>query len=239
MSLQVFPDAQALAQGAALALAGLIETAQNARGMCRIALSGGSTPRRLHHALATAPLAGRIDWTRCAFYFGDERVVPLSDERSNARMAQETLFQPLGIPTAQIFPMVLDPKQPEAEAQRYEALLQRFDGVFDIVLLGMGSDGHCASLFPDTPALLETHRRVVANLAPQLDPPRLTLTYPALEAAREVAVLVSGPDKAATLAQVMTGDSRLPLGRLAARRPLHWWLDAEAGHLIATPTTET
>lgn len=176
-----------------------------------LCLTGGSTPRALH---AEWVLQGRdfpghpFPWHRVLFYFGDERAVPPDHPDSNFRMARETLFEPLGIPMEQVARMRGEGHL-EAAAQEYEARLRaRFgDEVprFDLLLLGMGEDGHCASLFPHTSALLERERYVVVNPVEKLGTERLTLTYPVLNAARSTVFLVTGAKKESMLKTVMEG----------------------------------
>jgi len=182
------------------------------RGTFAIALSGGATPRGLYKLLATAEYASRLDWARAQVYWGDERAVPPEHPQSNYRMAMEALLSHVPVPRDHIHRMHADSTNLEAAAAKYDALLKRTlprdgDGHprLDLVLLGMGADGHTASLFPSSPALREARRWVVANYAPALDEDRMTLTYPAINAARRVVFLVSGPSKASTLAQVLMG----------------------------------
>lgn len=170
------------------------------------ALSGGSTPRALYALLAEQD-AAQIDWSRVHVFWGDERTVPPDHADSNYRMAQEALLSRVSIPAAQIH-RIQGELPPEQAADAYESLLRREfgqDGRFDLVLLGMGDDGHTASLFPHTKALHERERWVVANEVPQLTTWRITLTYPAINAAARVAFLVSGAGKAARLRDVLEG----------------------------------
>lgn len=176
-----------------------------------LCLTGGSTPKALHAewVLQGHNVLGRpFPWHKVHFYFGDERAVPPDHADSNFRMARETLFDPLGIPMTQVARMRGEGPL-EAAAQDYEALLRaRFGDVvpsFDLLLLGMGEDGHCASLFPQTPALLERERYVVVNPVEKLGTQRLTLTYPVLNAAHATVFLVTGAKKASMLKTVMEG----------------------------------
>lgn len=192
---------------AARALPLVVEAATRAieaRGRYLIALAGGSTPAPLYAHLAQQ---GGIDWSRWRLYWGDERTVPPDHESSNFHMVKETLLRPLaerGLAPGHVERMrgELPPAQ---AADLYEAAVRNL-GVplprFDLVLLGMGADAHTASLFPYTAALHERNRLVVANEAPQLATTRLTMTYPLLNAARQVLFLVSGDDKAQALAAV-------------------------------------
>lgn len=185
----------------------LVETLQ-LRPLAHLCLTGGSTPRPIYQMLAERSLAGDIslDWSRVRFYFGDERSVPPDHPDSNYRMAKESLLEPLGIPAEHV--ARLEGEQPASlAATRYEALLRaRFpEGrcAFDLLLLGMGDDGHCASLFPHTPGLSETERWVIANPVDKLQTTRLSLSFPALNGARQVLFLVNGVKKAPALTQVL------------------------------------
>jgi 6-phosphogluconolactonase len=198
-----------------------------------VALSGGSTPKRLYEALAAPPLRDRVDWARLRFFFGDERSVPLGDPESNAGTALRTLLA--GVPT-ETHPMPAE----TGDAEAYERLVRsrvprRRGGVpaFDLVLLGMGADGHTASLFPGTAALAERDRLVVVNDVPALGTRRMTFTYPLLNAADRVWMLVAGADKRETLARVFAaavrGERPYPVcGVSPAGGELVWWLDRAA-----------
>lgn len=204
------------------------------RGVARIALAGGSTPKALYAWLASPTQAAHVDWSRVRFYFGDERSVPRSHPDSNYGMAKTYLFDPLHISPEQIFPMISEPMLDiTEEATRYEAELDHWTNrsagettpIFDIILNGMGADGHFASLFPDTPALSENQRWVVANPVAKLATQRITLTYPIFEYARAVCFLVAGADKQEALIAVQQQDSDLPVARLIRKRPTDWFVD--------------
>ncbi|HSS03046.1 MAG TPA: 6-phosphogluconolactonase [Kofleriaceae bacterium] len=208
-----FGDLDALSHAAAEDLADLVRDAVAARGRCSLALSGGSTPRRLF-ALLAARGPGALPWDRVDLWWGDERTVPPEHPDSNYRMARESLIDPLGpaLPASHVHRMAGELPDHDAAALDYERALVAALGtppVLDYVLLGMGPDGHTASLFPGSPALDETARWVVAN--PVTSPlvhgttTRLTLTAPAINAARHVRFLIAGGDKAASLAQVLEG----------------------------------
>jgi 6-phosphogluconolactonase len=184
-------------------------------GPFRLALSGGSTPRTLYSLLARRPLP----WERLHLFWGDERCVPADDPDSNYRMARETLLDQAPIPPAQVHRWRTE-DGPQVAADEYHRLLAREFGpgvpVFDLVLLGMGEDGHTASLFPGTPALQVSDRWAVANYVPQVkDVWRLTLTFPVLNAARRAWFLISGAAKAEALRRVLSGED-LPSGRVRA-----------------------
>lgn len=200
----------------------------------RIALAGGSTPQPIYQQLARSD---SVDWSNVQVFFGDERTVGPDHEDSNYRMAEESLFRVAGIPDENVF-RIRGELDPEEAARLYEQQIKQvFNATgheaprFDLILLGMGADGHTASLFPNTPALDEYSRLVVANPVPQKDTIRITLTYPVLNAAHQVVFLVTGEDKAPALREVMfAGCNVPPAGRLEPDRgSVIWFLDAEAG----------
>jgi 6-phosphogluconolactonase len=174
-----------------------------------VVLAGGSTPRRLYRRLTGPPYRDEVPWSKTFFVFGDERCVPPDDEASNYRMVRETLFAPLEIPAVRVLRMKGEQLPVEA-ARRYEVrlgdlFLNRPKRRFDLVLLGIGADGHTASLFPGTAALEERERWVVANEVPRLGGSRLTLTLPALNTARRVIFLATGEEKARVIAEAFGG----------------------------------
>jgi 6-phosphogluconolactonase len=172
------------------------------RGHCTLALAGGATPRPVYERMATSPLAARVAWDRVNIYFGDERCVPPQDLQSNYRMAHEVLLQHVPVPNASVHRMEGERADSNAAAQAYEQLLP---AELDLLLLGMGEDGHTASLFPRSPALAERTRRVVVVARPAPSPQRLTITPPVIEAADTVVVLVAGANKAAMVARALDG----------------------------------
>jgi len=204
-----YKDADTIAEAAAKRFLDSAQRAVNSTGRFIVVLAGGSTPRRLYSLLTESPYRERVPWSKTLFVFGDERCVPPDDEASNYRMARGTLFEPLEIPEHHVFRM--KGEQPPGEAaQRYEVRLSDvFLGErkrhFDLVLLGIGTDGHTASLFPGTQALDEKARWVVANHVPQLDAWRLTLTFPALNSARRVIFLAAGETKAQVIGEAFGG----------------------------------
>jgi 6-phosphogluconolactonase len=183
------------------------------RGRFTIALSGGSTPRNLYTLIA-ANASATLPWSQMFFFWGDERHVAPDNPDSNYRMAKEALLSKVPVPPANIFPVPAENPDAAQAAEIYEQTLRRFFAVapgefprFDLILLGMGPDGHTASLFPETPALQEKSRLVVANWVEKLGSSRITFTLPLLNAARRVAFLVSGTDKAAALHEVLEGSA--------------------------------
>lgn len=216
------------------------------RGFFLVALSGGSTPKALFHKLIIA----HIDWSKAFFFFGDERNVPPNDEQSNFRMANETLFEPLGVGAANVFRWTTELPSSQEVATDYAVQLESLNAMkppayaggtdprFDLILLGMGTDGHTASLFPQTTALDETEKLAVANWVPQLDTWRYTLTFLVINNARNVMFLVVGADKAETLKDVFEGERRpdeLPAQSvLPADGELFWFVDEAAANLLDT-----
>jgi len=233
-----FDDLDALSHAAADELATLVRAAVVDRGACSIALSGGSTPQRLFRLFAEAGPSAQ-PWDRVDLWWGDERTVPPDHADSNYRMARESLIDPLGLAASHVHRIAAELADHDACARTYSRELVTALGsppTFDVVLLGMGPDGHTASLFPGSPALDETSRWVVAN--PVSSPlvkgttTRITLTAPALNAARHIRFLVAGADKAAALAEVLEGDhdpARYPSQLIAPRDgDLVWFVDAAA-----------
>ena len=229
---EILADPQALARRAA---EWMTATALAAGTPCRIALSGGSTPKALFALLASNDFRDRFPWDKCAWYWGDERFVPHDSPDSNYRMAHEAMLGKVPVPSGKIFPIPTD-GAPEEAALRYEQTLQKAYGsrvidrarpLFDIQLLGMGEDGHTASLLPNDPALEEQNRWVlaIAHGRPEV---RITLTLPVIESSRHVAFLVAGKAKAGVLAQIRAGGSVLPAARVNPVGELLWFLDRAA-----------
>jgi 6-phosphogluconolactonase len=235
-TLVVAADVEGLARAAADRVSVLAQDAIAARGRFRLALAGGSTPRALYTRLA----AGRdVDWSRVDVFFGDERSVPPDDAQSNFRMARETLLVPAGVPPENVRRLRGEDQDLDAAARLYEAALTELP--LDLALLGMGADGHTASLFPGTTALDAADRLCVAVDVPAMATRRLTLTYPPLMASRDLLFLVAGADKATTLHEVLNGAPdarRLPSQVLLRRtqpRPALLFCDrAAAARLTST-----
>jgi 6-phosphogluconolactonase len=240
--LRVFPDMDQLVEVLARAIADRIRLAVRARGSCSVALSGGRTPCVLYERLAR-DRGQEVPWAHVHVFWGDERYVPPEDERSNYRTASAALLDHVPVPAANVHRMPTEPADPREAAAAYERLLRTHFGTpwprFDLVLLGLGDDGHTASLFPGSPALDEAARWVVAVTGPAEPRARLTLTLPAITHAAAIDVLVSGRSKAEPLRQALAGapdPSRSPAS--AVRRTagtLVWWADAAAAgvHLPA------
>ena len=192
------------------------------------ALSGGSTPKAAYEEIANA--GDRLDWEKIHLFWVDERYVPLDDSESNFRMARETLLTRVPIPPENVHPW--ETYRPVAEAAAaYENRLGLFFAtplpLFDWIVLGVGADGHTASLFPDTVALSESRRPVAANFVPKLDAWRLTLTFPALDASRECVFLAQGHSKAEVVREILAEGADVPAARVRARKTI-WMLDGDA-----------
>ncbi|HET6726138.1 MAG TPA: 6-phosphogluconolactonase [Gammaproteobacteria bacterium] len=233
MRLDIAPDTDSLARRAA---DWLLDVALAKDGGIAIALSGGSTPRRLYELLAEPPWCERFPWRKTHWFWGDERFVPPTDARSNFRMVNEALLSRVPVPAANVHPMPTEAVTPAAAAADYAAELQRFYGtpeldvtrpLFDVVLMGLGSDGHTASLFPGTAALDERKLWAVAVEGVQPEA-RVTLTYPVLESCREAAFLVAGAEKRAAFDRLRSGDKGIPAGRFMPKGRLNCFADVAA-----------
>jgi 6-phosphogluconolactonase len=210
--LRIFPTPADLFEGAAQDFVQQAIAAVQARGRFTVALSGGSTPKGLFQVLSTKD-HDVLPWSQMFFFWGDERHVPPDDPESNFRMARETLLSKVPVPPANVFRVSAEDPDADKAAASYESTLQKFFSLqpgqfpqFDLILLGMGPDGHTASLFPKTKALHETKRLVVANWVEKFNTYRITFTRPVLNAARSVEFLVAGADKAPALHQVLEGN---------------------------------
>jgi len=235
-----YKDAAAVAKAAAKRFLDSAKRAVEKNDRFTVVLAGGSTPRRLYSLLTEPPYRDSVPWKETFFAFGDERCVPPDDEASNYRMAKESLLDPLEIPDHRVLRMKGE-RPPEKAAELYEVrlgdlFLGRSKRRFDLVILGIGADGHTASLFPGTAALEEQERWVAANHVPELDAWRLTLTLKALNSVRRVVFLATGEEKARVIAEAFGGvehESPHPcelVAPLHARREV--LLDREAASLI-------
>jgi 6-phosphogluconolactonase len=226
----VIEEGPRLADAAAQWIAAAVEEDIRTRGRCTLALSGGATPQPVFRRLALAPLAARIAWQSVEIFFADERAVPPADSESNYAMAGAALLTHVPVPAAQVHRMEAERADRDAAARDYERILPER---LDLLLLGMGVDGHTASLFPGAPALDERRRRVVPASGPTPPQQRLTITPPVIAAARRVAVLVAGADKAAMIARALQGPvqpRKLPV-QLALGGV--WFVDREASARLA------
>lgn len=246
-TLRVFPTAGELAAAAADEVVHRLRDAVVARGRASLVLAGGSTPMSLYQLLAARADDPTVPWSAVDWFWGDERTVPPEHPESNFGAAWSVWLSKLPIAPERLHRIEGELPAEEAAA-RYEREIRRALSLgpaelprFDLVLLGLGTDGHTASLFPGSPALSERQRLVAAPWVAKLGSHRLTLTYPALNSARAVHFLVAGAEKAEVLAQVMRGPFQPDLLPAQGVRPergeLHWWLDEEAaGTLDRTPT---
>ena len=238
--IDIYQDAEDLARGAAHFLSNQMHQALAARGQVKLMLSGGSTPREVYARLASPEIAGEVDWSRVHVLWSDERCVPPDHADSNFRMAQESLLQKVPIPERQIH-RVFGELPPQEAAAKYELALSAMTDapVMDLLLLGMGDDGHIASLFPDSPTLAEDKRWVVAVPHDEPPPPfgwRVTVTFPLIFAARQVVLIISGQKKAARLHQALfeqPGEFPLPVQKLRDYEgQLIWLVDQAAASLV-------
>ena len=232
--LEILADPEALARRVA---DWLLAAAMAKDGVFAVALSGGSTPRRLYERLAKPPYYDRFPWSRTHWFWGDERFVPYDDALSNYRMVQHALLSHAPIPAVNVHPIPTEGIGPEAAASAYERELKSFYGaerldparpLFDLTLLGLGADGHTASLFPGTAALAE-RKRWAAAIVNAKSEARITLTYPVLESTRHAAFLVAGKEKHAVLERLRRGDDNLPAARLHPTGTLCLFADIAAG----------
>jgi 6-phosphogluconolactonase len=233
--VHLYPDPSSLCRSAAEEVAAIALSAVDRKGKYAVALAGGSTPKKLYRTLAS-DYGKRLPWSRIHFFWGDERFVPGTDPLSNYKMAKEELLDRIRIPRSNIHSIATDFSDPESAALAYERDLRRHFGSsmpsFDLVILGMGSDGHIASLFPGAPALQETKRWVSAVRARATPPIRISLTLPVINAAKRIMVLVAGEKKKAAVERLLnnshSGGSRLPAALLSPADELHWLLDRKA-----------
>lgn len=224
MKTRTFPTPELTAAAAAEAFAQAARAAVRDRGAFHVALSGGSTPKLMYRVLRELP---EIPWQSVHIYFSDERSVGPDSPDSNYRLAQDELLNQVPVPAAQVQRMAGEVRPLETAAEAYAALLP---AQMDVVLLGMGDDGHTASLFPGTDAL-QAGGRVSANFVPRLDTGRLTFTYAEINAARERWILVTGAGKAGILRQVQAGEGNYPVADV---QDAVWFVDAAAGAELAS-----
>jgi 6-phosphogluconolactonase len=216
MRVEVLPDAEAVARRAAGFIAGEARAAVGARGRFLLALSGGATPRRMLQLLA----AEDVPWARVHLFQVDERMVPEDDPERNLRQLREALLEQVPLPAGHLHAMPVEGADPEVAATRYAATLQEFAGrpaVLDLVHLGLGADGHTASLVPSD-RVVDALDADVAVTGPYRGHRRMTLTLPPLDRARGILWVVSGADKLEALAGLLLGDPAIPAGRVAADR---------------------
>lgn len=230
--IEILPDPATLANHVA---EWITSSAIEAKDTFRISLSGGSTPKMLYQLLASNEFKNRFPWQRVSWYFGDERFVPYSSPDSNYRMVRQAMFDKTPVPPENIYPIPVD-GSPDNAAQRYEQTLQKTYGAttlersrpfFDITLLGLGPDGHTASLLPGEP-VLDERKRWVAAVSHGRPEVRITMTYPLIESSRRVAFLVAGREKAAIFRDIRDGKSDVPAARVRPVGELFWFVDRAA-----------
>ncbi len=237
--ISVYPDREALSRAAAGLFAVVAVRAVADHGRCAVLLAGGETPRRTYELLAEEPLRSRVPWGHLHLFWGDERCVPPDDPRSNARMAYRTLLDRVPVPAGQVHPIPGD-RDPRQAADEYEALLRRFFAGalprFDLVLLGLGDDGHTASLFSGSPVLDERERWTAVTRRASEEIDRITLTAPLINKAELAIFLVAGGDKAAALHEVLEEEPDPHCRPARLIRPengeLHWLIDRAAAQLL-------
>jgi 6-phosphogluconolactonase len=229
---EILSDQMALARRVA---EWMTSAALAAKGTFRVSLSGGSTPKTLYRLLASDEFSGRFPWQRVFWYWGDERFVPYDDPDCNYRMVREAMLTKAPVPPENVYPVPVD-GSPQDAARRYEQTLQETYGgsvldparpLFDVTLLGLGADGHTASLLPGEP-VLEERQRWVAAVSHGRPEARITMTYPVIESSRHVAFLVVGREKAAILRAIRAGDSKAPASRVRPVGELIWFVDQAA-----------
>ena len=228
----VFADPDAVAD----AVASWLLKRSEGRERFAVSLSGGSTPKRLYERLASPAFRDRFPWDRTDWFFGDERFVPKDDQDSNFHMVEQAMLAHVPVPEGRVHSFDTTASTPEDAAAAYERRLKRFYGadaldparpLFDVTLLGLGPDGHTASLIPGQPVLDEREKWAAAVTEGRPEA-RLTLTYPVIASSRAIALLVTGDDKAAMLAHVRSGAEDVPAGRLRTAAAVHWFVDRAA-----------
>ena len=230
--MEVFSDPAALARYVAEWMTSAAVAAKNS---FRVSLSGGSTPKALYQLLASDKFRNRFPWHLVSWYFGDERLVPYDSADSNYRMVHEAMFAKAPVPPENIHPIPVE-GSPEEAAQQYEQTLQQTYGatildparpLFDLTLLGLGPDGHTASLLPGEP-VLEERKRWVAAVSHGRPEVRITMTYPVIESSRRVAFLVTGSAKEPILRAIRDGSSQVPAAQVRPVGELFWFVDRAA-----------
>ena len=236
---RIYADLDALSHAAIEECIRTANEAVNERGRCLIALSGGHTPERAYRIWATE-YREKMPWSKTHFFWGDERFVPAGDAKSNYRMASQALFADAPVPSENIHPIQTNFPQPGQAAQEYEKVLRMFIGgngpSFDVMFLGLGPEGHMASLFPGSPALAEGQKWVVDVRAPAEPPVRITLTFPVLRRARATYFLVAGADKQEIVATLRRGGpdaADLPVAMLKPQGEAIWFLDKAADEMAS------
>lgn len=243
---EIYESPQELAWAAALRFASLAEQFIAEHGKFTVVLSGGSTPKAMLSLLAGKPFADSLPWKSIYFFWGDERCVPPDHADSNFRMATEALLSKVGVPQENIFRIPAEDENHQSAANRYSATIRQFFNTdhpqFDLVFLGMGADGHTASLFPGTAALQIEDQIAVANFVEKLNAWRITLTAQTINQAQNVMILVAGADKAPALTEVLEGERHPEKYPSQLIHPttgaLLWMLDEAAASLLTNSDSE-
>ncbi len=250
MDIVICKDGSDLNARAADAIVAQAQASIAARGRFSIALAGGSTPQDTYVLLAQPPRVTLIDWQKTFVFMSDERCVPYDDDRSNFGQARTNFVGHVPLPPANVLPIPTDAGSPDEDAARYAQTISEFFGAdlngapppFDLVLLGLGDDGHCASLFPGKPTLTETGKWVVSSPPGTLPPPvdRVTFTFPLINAARAVMFLVGGANKAPAVQDILENAPPVTKRPSAGVHPtaglLTWLLDEDAASLLSAQT---
>jgi len=239
-AIRILENREELFQAAASEFSTAARQTARETGRFTVALSGGSTPRGLYSLLSSSSVK-EIPWDKTWIFFGDERHVPADQPDSNYRMANRALLSRVPLPAEHVFRIPAEQKDANLAAELYEKTLKKFFQLqsdefprFDLILLGMGSDGHTASLFPGSSALQESRRMVVANWVEKFKTHRITLTYPALNHAARVIFLISGKDKADAAHEILDSHTDLPAARVQPDKgSLLWLLDREAASSLS------
>jgi len=228
---KVMPDAQSLIEAATEQFVTSARSAIAKRGVFHVALAGGTTPKGLYQKLATSPYVEQVDWARVHLFFGDERCVLPTHDDSNFKMAREAMIDHIPIPQQNVHRMPTEEGVAPEVAVRYgRTLADTLDGApLDLVLLGLGPDGHIASLFPDSDALDVSDKMVTSLYVEKFESWRATMTYPVINAARQVIVFIGGEGKAAIVKDITTDAVEgLPVQRLAPQGEYYWFMDKAA-----------
>lgn len=242
-SVFVFPDMNALSRAAARLFKTIADTSIDTKGSCRAAISGGSTPKKLF-SLFAAEYGKNIDWKNVYIFWVDERCVPEEEDESNYKHAEMLWLSAVSIPKTNIY-RIQGENNPEEEAQRYEQSMKKAFNtqdipLFDVILLGMGGDGHTASLFPESEALAEDSRLIIPVYDKKLKHNRITMTLPVLNNARHIMFLISGRSKARVLSEIIEDPDKrqhYPAGMIQAiHGDIRWLVDSEAASLLTNRT---
>lgn len=228
---KILADAQTLIEAATEQFVASARAAIAKRGVFYVALAGGSTPKGLYQKLATSPYTEQLDWSRVHLFFGDERCVLPTHNDSNFKMASEAMIDHISIPQENVHRMPTEEGVAPDVAIKYSRKMQEVMGEqpFDLVLLGLGPDGHIASLFPDTAALDVTETKTTSLYVDKFDSWRVTMTYPTINAARQVIVFIAGEAKSDIVKDITSGAVEgLPVQRLAPQGEYYWFMDAAA-----------